>query len=101
MLRAAALVGRHRLQARYPARSASVAVPKNSTRARVGRREAHEGRQKIRVELTAYTNLPSNARSRCWTARQAVARSGRARVTMDQSYGSRSARLSEPCGQTS
>jgi hypothetical protein len=50
---AAALVGRHRLHARYPARAASAAELKNSTRDLVGRRDEHDGRQKMRVELTA------------------------------------------------
>jgi hypothetical protein len=61
-----------------PARSASAGEAKNSTRDLVGRRDEQDGRQKIRVELTAYTNCPSKRRSRCWTARQAAERSERA-----------------------
>jgi hypothetical protein len=72
------LVGVQRLHARYPARSASEGELKNSTFDRVGRREEHDGRQKMRVECTAYTNRPSNLRSRRWTACQAIDLSGRA-----------------------
>jgi hypothetical protein len=49
----AALEGRHFRQARYPAKSTSFTVPKNSTLPGRGFLAEHEGRQKIPVVLTA------------------------------------------------
>jgi hypothetical protein len=45
-------------------------VSNNSTRSRLGLRLGQEGRQKIPVERTAYTNTPSAWRSRVTIARQ-------------------------------
>src|SRR5437762_946415 len=80
-------VGRQRLHGRYPARWASVVVPKNVTFSLDGLRDEHDGRQKMCVELTPYTNCPSYDRSRCWTARQAVVRSGSVALFMELKLG--------------
>jgi hypothetical protein len=51
--------GLHRMQARKPARCASSAVTKNETFSRFGRRELHEGLQKIPVVRTPKNMTPS------------------------------------------
>jgi len=51
--------GRHRRQARYPARSAASGDGKNRTFSRLGRRAAHEGLQYTPVLETAKKNFPS------------------------------------------
>src|SRR5215471_5958986 len=56
--------GVHRRQGRYPALRACSGESKNSTFSGRGRRLGHEGRQKMPVDLTAYTNWPSALMSR-------------------------------------
>jgi hypothetical protein len=51
--------GRHRLQGRYPASSASRTVAKYSTLRAWGFFAVHVGRQKIPVVLTPTTKMPS------------------------------------------
>ncbi len=53
------MVGRQRRQGRYPAACAASGIGKKLTTERRGRRLGHEGRQKIPVDRTAYTNAPS------------------------------------------
>jgi hypothetical protein len=55
--------GLHRKQARKPARWASSAVTKNETFSRFGRRELHDGLQKMPVVRTPKNMTPSKLRS--------------------------------------
>jgi len=56
------------LHARNPAARAASGASKKRTRSRRGRRLGQDGRQNTPVEVTAYTNRPSDCRSRAWTA---------------------------------
>lgn len=75
-----ALIGLHRLQGRYPAKTASRAVAKKSTFFGCGLRAPHEGRQNIPVVCTPRKKTPSYVSSRLRYARCISARGGSAGI---------------------
>ena len=94
----AALIGLHRLQGRYPAKTASRAVAKKSTFFGCGLRAPQEGRQNIPVVCTPKKKTPSYVSSLFRYARCISARDGR--VGMFPSWCCTVWGLSRPASRT-